>query len=133
MNKLFYLLLFLTIVSCKDEIICDTSVKSYYLYAKDTLEYVKIWDVDRGNVLFSDSNISGQIKLIDDSYFHMVGPNQRINLNLQYRYPNDTVYGRFVGLCVYTDALKHALAAPGVMPVGVDWLRLAADIAGVRR
>ncbi len=33
----------------------------------------------------------------------------------------------------YTDALKHALAAPGVTPVGVDWLRLAADIAGVRR
>jgi hypothetical protein len=112
MNKLFYLLLFLTIVSCKDEIICDTSVKSYYLYAKDTLEYVKIWDVDRGNVLFSDSNISGQIKLIDDSYFHMVGPNQRINLNLQYHYPNDTVYGRFVGLCVYTDDCHVQYAIP---------------------
>lgn len=103
MNKLFYLLLSITLVSCDEDIICDTSVKSYYLYADDTLEYVKIWDVDLGNVLFSDSNISGQIKLIDDSYFHMVGPNQRINLNLQYRYPNDTVHGRFVGLCLYTD------------------------------
>ena len=103
MNKLLFLFLPLTILSCEDEIVCDTSVKSYYLYAKDTLEYVKIWDVDRENVLFSDSNISGQIKLIDDSYFNIVGPNQRINLNLQYRYPNDTVYGRFVGLCVYTD------------------------------
>ena len=102
-NKLFYLLLSITLVSCEEKIICDTSFQSHYLYSEKTLEYIKIWDGDRGYVLFSDSNISGQIKLIDDSYFHMVGPNQRINLNLQYRYPNDTVYGRFVGLCVYTD------------------------------
>jgi len=103
MNKLFYLLLSITLVSCKEEIICDTSFQSHYLHSEKPLDYIKIWDVDRGYVLFSDSNISGQIKLIDDSYFHIVGPNQRINLNLQYRYPNDTVHGRFVDLCVYTD------------------------------
>ena len=64
--------------SLEDKIICDTSFQSHYLYSEKTLEYVKIWDGDRGYVLFSDSNISGQIKLIDDSYFHMVGPNQII-------------------------------------------------------
>lgn len=103
MNKLIYLLLPITLVSCEDKIICDTSFQSHYLYSEKTLEYIKIWDVDRGYVLFSDSNISGQIKLIDDSYFHMIGPNQSIGLNLQYHWLNDTVYGRFVGLYAYTD------------------------------
>ena len=88
---------------CEKEIICDTSHRTYYLYAEDTLEYVKIWDVNTDYVLYSDSNIIGQFKLIDDSYFNFIGPNGQATLNLQYRFPNDTVYGRFVGLCIFTD------------------------------
>jgi hypothetical protein len=102
MNKLIlpFLLLF---TSCEKERVCDTSLQTHYLYAQDTLEYVKIWDINTDYVLYSDSNVIGPFKLVDDSYFNFIGPNSQTTLNLQYRFPNDTVYGRFVGLCVFTD------------------------------
>jgi hypothetical protein len=102
MNKLIlpFLLLF---TSCEKERVCDTSLQTHYLYAQDTLEYVKIWDINTDYVLYSDSNVIGPFKLVDDSYFNFIGTNSRTTLNLQYRFPKDSVYGRFVGLCVFTD------------------------------
>lgn len=102
-TKLLIFCLSIFFISCEKDEICDTSFKSYDLFAKDTLSYVKITDINKDSVLYSDSNIVGPFKLIDDSYFKIVGPNKQVTLNLQYRFVNDTVHGRFIGLCVFSD------------------------------
>jgi len=102
-TKLLIFCLSIFFISCEKDEICDTSFKSYDLFAQDTLNFVKITDINTDSVLYSDSNIVGPFKLIDDGYFNVVGPNKQITLNLQYRFINDSVYGRFIGLCVFTD------------------------------
>lgn len=103
MKRLLLLPLFL-FTSCEDDtVICDQSFRSYYMFSKDTLEYIEIKDIDNGNCLFSDSNFYGSFKVIDDSYFHVVGPNKQITLNLKYVKRNDSIHAHFAGMCAFTD------------------------------
>lgn len=99
----YLIILILIISSCKDEIICDTSFRQYNLQTIDTLEWVLITDYDYGDTLYYSKNVYGVVPLIDDSYFQKVGPNSQIGLTIGYRFLNDSVGGRFLGVCAYTD------------------------------
>jgi hypothetical protein len=104
MKHLFYFLLTLLIVGCQEEeVICDTSFKSFNLYVRDTLEHVIVRDINSEYVLYSDSNVYTQFKVVDDSYLHIMGPNQQTTLNINFRYVNDSVGVRVVPICIYTD------------------------------
>jgi hypothetical protein len=104
MKHLFYLLITLFIVGCQEEeVICDTSFKSFNLHVKDTLEYVIVRDINSEYVLYSDSNVYTQFKVVDDSYFHIMGSDRQTTLNIDFRYVNDSVGLRVVPICVYTD------------------------------
>jgi hypothetical protein len=105
-NILTFLLsfIFLFFYSCeKEEVICDTSFRSLNLYVRDTLEYVIVSDINSGYVLYSDSGIYTQFKVVDDSYLHMMGLNNRTTLNIDFRYVNDSVYNRVSPICIYSD------------------------------
>jgi len=104
MKKLLFLLSVIFFTSCeKEEIICDTSFHSHYLFVKDTLEYVKVFDIDSGHILYQDSNVYPQFKVVDDSYLQIMGVNSQAALNINFRYVNDTVYKRVSPICIYTD------------------------------
>lgn len=104
MKKLITYFLFLTLLSCeKGEVICDASFRSYHLYVKDTVEYLQVVDITNGNVLYSDSNLYSQFKVVDDSYLNIMGRNQQRALNIKFRYIGDTVHLRVNPVCIYTD------------------------------
>jgi len=104
MKKFLLALSFVLFYSCeKDEVICDTSFKSFNLYVKDTLEYVMVRDINSGYVLYSDSGIYTQFKVVDDSYLHIMGINNQTTLNIDFRYVNDSFYKRVIPICISTD------------------------------
>ena len=104
MKKLLLVLSLVLFYSCeKDDVICDTSFKSLNLYVRDTLEYVVVRDINSGYVLYSDSGIYTQFKVVDDSYLHIMGTNNQTSLNIDFRYVNDSVYKRVSPICIYTD------------------------------
>ena len=104
MKKFLVLIGLISLFSCeKEEVICDTYFKSYHLYVKDTLEHIEVVDIDKGYILYADSGLNSQFKVVDDSYFNMIGPNQQTTLNIRFRYLNDTVHLRVVPICVFTD------------------------------
>ena len=49
-TKLLIFCLSIFFISCEKDEICDTSFKSYDLFAKDTLSYVKITDINKDSV-----------------------------------------------------------------------------------
>jgi hypothetical protein len=104
MKKILIILGFFSLYSCEKEgVICDTSFRSLNLYVKDTLEYVIVEDIDNDNILYSDSGIYSQFKVIDDSYLNVMGRNQRATLNIRFRYNGDTVHQRVHPVCIHTD------------------------------
>jgi len=104
MKKFLFLILTFLALSCeKNEVICDTSFKSYHLYVKDTVEYLRVVDIDNGYILYSDSNLYSRFKVVDDSYLNIIGKNQQRALNIKFRYTRDTVYQRIQPVCITTD------------------------------
>lgn len=102
--KWLSLLIGLSFVSCeKENVICDTSFKSLYLYVKDTVEHIQVVDIKNDYVLYSDSNLYSQFKVVDDSYLNVMGKNQRTALNIKFRYVDDSVHLRVQPVCIYTD------------------------------
>lgn len=104
MKKLSVLFILFSLFSCEKEgVICDTSFKSFNLFVRDTLEYVVVRDINSGYVLYSDSEIYTQFKVVDDSYLHIMGTNNQTSLNIDFRYVNDSVYKRVSPVCIFTD------------------------------
>jgi hypothetical protein len=104
MKKLSVLFILFSLFSCEKEgVICDTSFKSLNLYVRDTLEYVVVRDINSGYVLYSDSGIYTQFKVVDDSYLHIMGTNNQTSLNIDFRYVNDSIYKRVSPVCIFTD------------------------------
>lgn len=104
MKKFLFLIGSLFLFSCeKQEIICDTSFKSYHLYVKDTLEYIQVVDINNDNILYSDYGLYSRFKVVDDSYLNIIGRNQQATLNIRFRYVGDTVHQRVHSVCIYTD------------------------------
>ena len=104
MKKLSVLFILFSLFSCEKEgVICDTSFRSLNLYVIDTLEYVVVRDINLGNVLYSDSNVYNQFKVVDDSYLNIMGVNNQTTLNIEFRYVNDSIYKRVSPVCIFTD------------------------------
>jgi len=104
--------LVLTLTGCeKENVVCTTEFRSYSLYVKDTLEYVKVEDIDNGNILYSDSNLYSRFKVVDDSYLNIMGRNKKNNLNIKFRYVGDTVHQRIYPILVSTDEC-HVYISP---------------------
>jgi hypothetical protein len=104
MKKVLTFFLFISLFSCeKDNVICDTSFRSYHLYIKDTVEYLQVVDIVNDNILYSDSNLYSRFKVVDDSYLNIMGRNQQATLNIRFRYVGDTVHQRVHPVCIYTD------------------------------
>ena len=105
MKKLLLALSFVLFYSCeKDNVICDTSFRSLNLYPRDTLEYVVVKDYSSGYVLYSDSGVYNQFKVVDDSYLHVMGANSKTSLNIQFRYTSDPINStKLCSSCIYTD------------------------------
>jgi hypothetical protein len=112
MKKLFILLLFPFLGCEKENVICTTEFRSYSLYVKDTLEYVKVVNIDNGNTLYSDSNVYPEFKVVDDSYLNVIGENQRAALNIRFRYVNDTIHQRIYPICLSTDECHVYISTP---------------------
>ena len=70
--------------SCeKDGVICDTSFRTNTVYSRDTLIYYEVEDMDRDSIIYSDSNVIGNIPIIDDSYLSVIGSNNNVGLNIR--------------------------------------------------
>lgn len=91
------------LVGCEKGIICTQEFRSYYMHPKDTLEYITVVDIDNGNILYNDSNVYKEFKVVDDSYLNIMGTNQQATLNIKFRYVNDSVHLRVYPICISTD------------------------------
>ena len=111
MKKLFILLLFPFLGCEEDNIMCTDVFMSYSMYVKDTLECVKVEDIDNGNTLYTDSNVYPEFKVVDDSYLDVMGKSQQVTLNIKFRYVNDTVHQRVYPLYLNTDSC-HVYISP---------------------
>jgi len=89
------------LISCEDQIVCDTSVKYNTVYSPGTLEYYEVIDIDRDSVIYSDSNVIGNLPVIDDSYLSVIGTDNTVGLNIRYIPVNSNLH--VIGFCVYSD------------------------------
>jgi hypothetical protein len=94
-------LLLLITLSCEDEIICDASFRTNKVYTPDTLEYYEVVDIERDSIIYSDSNVIGNIPVINDSYLSVIGRNNTVGLNIRYIPVNSNLH--VIGLCAYSD------------------------------
>ena len=108
-------------LSCEDEIICDASFRTNTVYSPDSLEYYEVVDIDKDSIIYSDSNVIGNIPVIDDSYFGIIGGNGFVGLNI--RYTPVGSHNHVVGLCAYSDDC-HVYT-----PRGFDTLRFAGGMS----
>lgn len=99
--KYFVLPLLFFLFSCEDEIICDASFRTNNVYTPDTLEYYEVVDIDRDSIIYSDSNVIGNIPVIDDSYLSIIGRNNNIVLNIKYTPVNSNLH--VFSLSAYSD------------------------------
>ena len=99
--KYFVLPLLFFLFSCEDEIICDASFRTNNVYTPDTLEYYEVVDIDRDSIIYSDSNVIGNIPVIDDSYLSIIGRNNNIVLNIEYTPVNSNLH--VFSLSAYSD------------------------------
>jgi len=99
--KYIVLPLLFFLFSCEDEIICDASFRTNNVYTPDTLLYYEVVDIDRDSIIYSDSNVIGNLSVIDDSYFGVIGGNGFVGLNI--RYTPVGSHNHVVGLCAYSD------------------------------
>jgi hypothetical protein len=101
-NIIYSLLALILLSSCeKDGVICDTSFRTNTVYSLDTLTYYEVEDTDRDSIIYSDSNVIGNIPVIDDSYLNVMGRNSTVGLNIRYTPKNRNLY--VVGLCANSD------------------------------
>ena len=71
--KYIVLPLLFFLFSCEDEIICDASLRYNTVYSPDTLLYYEVVDIDRDSIIYSDSNVIGNIPVVSDwIYFTVV-------------------------------------------------------------
>jgi len=99
--KYFVLPLLLFLFSCDDPIVCDTSLRYNTVYSPDTLLYYEVVDIDRDSIIYSDSNVIGNIPVIDDSYLSIIGRNNNIVLNIEYTPVNSNLH--VFSLSAYSD------------------------------
>lgn len=119
--KYIVLLLLFFLFSCDDPIVCDTSLRYNTVYSPDTLLYYEVVDIDRDSIIYSDSNVIGNIPVIDDSYFGIIGGNGFVGLNIRYTPVGSHLH--VVGLCAYSDDC-HVYT-----PRGFDILRFAGGMS----
>lgn len=105
MKKLLIILGLISVSCEKEYIICDTSFRSYNLYVKDTLEYIVVEDIDNNKILYCDSGVYPEFKVIDDSYLNEIGRNERATLNIRFLYVKDRppLVQRVHSVCITTD------------------------------
>lgn len=102
MKNIIYSLLSLIILSsCEDRIVCDTSLRYNTVYSPDTLVFYEVEDIDRDSIIYRDSNVIGDIPVIDDSYLSVIGTNNTIGLNIRYIPVNSILH--VIGFCSYSD------------------------------
>ena len=94
-------LLLLVTLSCEDQIVCDASLRYNTVYSPDTLEYYEVIDIDRDSVIYSDSNVIGDLPVIDDSYLSVIGRNSTVGLNIRYIPVNSDLH--VIGFCGLSD------------------------------
>lgn len=99
--KYFVFLTLFLLYSCGDRIVCDSSVKHITVYSPDTLLYYEVVDIERDSIIYSDSNVIGDIPLIDDSYLSVIGNNNTVGLNIRYTPIFSNLH--VVGLCAWSD------------------------------
>ena len=99
--KYFILPLIFLLISCEDQIVCDTSLRYNTVYSPDTLEYYEVIDIDRDSIIYSDSNVIGNLPVIDDSYLSVIGTNNTVGLNIIYIPVNSHLH--VIGFCSYSD------------------------------
>jgi hypothetical protein len=101
-NIIYSLLSLILLSSCeKDGVICDTSFRTNTVYSRDTLVYYEVEDMDRDSIIYSDSNVIGNIPIINDSYLSVIGRNNSVGLNIRLIPVNSNLH--VIGLCAYSD------------------------------
>jgi len=102
MKHIIYSLLSLIFLSsCEDGVVCDTSVKYNTVYSPDTLVYYEVFDIGRDSIIYRDSNVIGDLPVINDSYLSVMGPNSSVGLNIRY-YPRNS-HLHVIGFCALSD------------------------------
>ena len=102
MKNIIYSLLSLIILSsCEDRIVCDTSLRYNTVYSPDTLVFYEVEDIDRDSIIYRDSNVIGDIPVIDDSYLSVIGSNNTVGLNIRYFPKGRNLY--VIGFCAFSD------------------------------
>lgn len=99
--KYIVLPLLFFLFSCEDNIVCDTSLRYNTVYSPDSLLYYEVIDIDRDSIIYSDSNVIGNIPVIDDSYLSVIGTNNTVGLNIRYIPVNSNLH--VIGFCSYSD------------------------------
>ena len=97
------LLLVFGFISCEPKtVICDTSFQVNTVYSPDTLIFYSVRDYDSGDLLYLDSNVVGDIFVIDDSYLSVMGKNEYKTINITYT-QTDMFDAHVVGVCTWSD------------------------------
>lgn len=99
--KYFVFLTLFLLYSCGDRIVCDSSVKHITVYSPDTLLYYEVVDIERDSIIYSDSNVIGDLPLIDDSYLSVIGSNNTVGMNIRYISVNSNLH--VIGFCAWSD------------------------------
>lgn len=100
--KHFILIVLFPLFSCGDEeIICDASFRINTVYSPDTLEYYRVYEIGTDSTIFQDSNVFGNLLIVDDTYMNVIGRNGFSNLNIHYIPQNSNSH--FVGVCIWSD------------------------------
>jgi len=99
--KYIVLPLLFFLFSCEDQIICDASFRTNMVYSPDSLEYYEVVDIDRDSIIYSDSNVIGDLPVIDDSYLSVIGRNSTVGLNIRYIPVNSNLH--VIGVCGLSD------------------------------
>lgn len=105
MKKLLIILGLISVSCEKEYVICDTSFRSYNLYVKDTLKYIIVEDINNNKILYCDSEVYPDFKVIDDGYLNVLGRNNRTTLNIKFLYVKDRppLVQRVHSVCITTD------------------------------
>jgi len=99
--KYIVLPLLVFLFSCEDQIICDASWRSNKVYSPDSLLYYEVVDMDRDSIIYSDSNVIGDLPVIDDSYLSVIGRNNTVGINIRYTPVNSHLH--VIGFCAHSD------------------------------
>ena len=103
MRFVCFMFLLLGLWACEpNEVVCDASFQTNTVYSPDTLLFYCVRDFDNDTLIYLDSNLVGDLFVVDDSYFTIMGKHVSQTLNIIYQ--KDTVsYPKVIGFCIYTD------------------------------